>query len=246
MKFQPGRIVNRMHIPITRVCNRQCPSCGIRDTLTWFNKGLDQRDVPVEELRKMGSLLGPLDTIEISGGEPTLHADFEHISNNLRTIFNSKSFMLVTNGVIATKPEKMALLLNYDWVYVSHYTQTFVERYGVNRNNDAEVAAIRAFLADKPQTKLWVQGWIGHVPNPVGQKWNFKTEEVRCAQWKSPMMSCYEGMIYGCCVAYGLPNRGVGVPLTRDWRDHIHKTETPCETSFCSQGLATNLIAYMG
>jgi len=227
MKFLEGRKIYKVHVPIVRVCSRQCPQCGARNQLMWYNKSITEREVSIEELRRAGELIGPVDEMEITGGEPTLHSKFEELTNSLPDIFQCKDFMLVTNGDIAKYPDKMPLLAKYQRVYVSHYTESFANLYGV-KGNTAEVQAIVKYLQDKPEVMLWIQRWNRHTDNGPGPFRGIPG----CGQDRSGMISYYEGMLYGCCVAYGLPYQGKGIPLTRDWRDHLGEIELPCETCF--------------
>jgi hypothetical protein len=227
MKFHPGRKIDKIHVPVTRVCDRQCPQCGAREQLMWYNKGITSKEVSLDELRRAGELIGPIDKIEITGGEPTLHSKFEELTNNLTDIFQCKDFMLVTNGWIFKDPEKLPLLLKYQRVYVSHYTQKFADLYGVENNTELH-ERIRDYLKDYPWIQFWTQVEDRHTPIGVPP---YNGVPV-CGQDTSGMISYYEGMLYGCCVAYGLPYRGIGIPLTSDWRDHLNDIELPCDQCF--------------
>jgi hypothetical protein len=51
---------------------------------------------------------------------------------------------------------------------------------------------------------------------------------------KSDMVSVFEDRIYGCCTSWQLPYRGEGIPVTKDWRDHLGEIEIPCGFCFLS------------
>ena len=128
MKFNPNRVIDRLALPITRACQRQCPECPAR-------AGQDSH-VPVEELKWAGRLIGPIGKIEVTGGEPSLHPEFAEISAGLKEWFKCGDIMLLTNGGIFGRDENLPLLLHYDRVYVSWYTNDFATRYGGDANTE--------------------------------------------------------------------------------------------------------------
>ena len=231
MKFAEGRIANRVQVPIVSVCNRQCPECCARERLTWYNKQIKELEIPIEELRRVGNLIGKIGRIEITGGEPTLHSKFEELTNNLETIFQCNDFMLVTNGWLFGKdPSKLPLLLKYQRVWVSHYTEQFVARHG-GVSNTFEYMLVTQFLQAHHHLNVMKVQIDGHVP--YGEP---PYEGTPCAHYWSDMIAYHEGQLFGCCVAWSLPLQGKGIPLTSEWRDHVKEIELPCETCFRSGG----------
>ena len=119
MEFNNNRIINKIQVPIVRICNRKCPDCCARYELTWFNKNLNKDfEISLEELKRAGEMFGELNEIEITGGEPTMHSQFEELSNNLHNYFNCNNIILVSNGWLFEKDlSKLYLLLKYDPSY---------------------------------------------------------------------------------------------------------------------------------
>lgn len=232
MKWPTDRRVTKIQIPITRVCNRRCANCCARHQLTWFNPEITEREVSVLELTLAGDLIGEIEQLEITGGEPTLHSRFEHISQNLPDLFRCSDVMLVTNGETFRDESKLPLLLHYRRVYVTHYTRSFADHYGVEPNTEA-FTRIEKYLEAHPLVQFWPQVMDRHVPYgepPHGG--------VPCGQERTGMISYYEGRLYGCCVAWSLEDRGKSIPLTADWREHLTEIELPCETCFMSRRAA--------
>jgi organic radical activating enzyme len=225
MKFVHGRVINRMAIPITRMCNRHCPDC-----MAWARTDPSKSHVSTEELRWAGAVMGPIQKIEITGGEPTLHPDFEEISEHIHEWFQCKDIMLLTNGYLFdSHPDKMPLLLCYDRVYVTHYTHIFKEIYGTPVNTDVH-DKIQVFIKDYPQVKFWSQVMNRH--DPIGKPPYRGACPPHCQYDKGDSLAYYRGQLYGCCTAWQLPYKGRGILLTKDWRNHTTEIELPCEQCF--------------
>ena len=219
MKYPANIITNSIQIPISRICNRQCPDCGARDTLTWYNKSIIEKEVSLEELKIVGDKIGKIERLEITGGEPTLHSKFEELASNLKYYFQCDNIWLITNGWLFKKdPSKLKLLLNFQNVYITHYTDIFAQKNGGTTNTN--------FLKNYPK--------IGFHPNTM----NSHTRHLPpyggnpCHLAYIGFNSYYEGKLYGCCTAWSQPNRGTGIPLTEDWRNHLTEIDLPCKDCF--------------
>ena len=230
MKFNINRIITKVHIPIIRICNQRCPNCCARHELTWYNKNLNkEKEVSLEELKWAGELLGYIPEIEITGGEPTLHSQFEELTNNLRNYFNYKKIMLVSNGFLFGKdPSKLPLLLKYDRYYFTHYTNQF-DKENKTGTNTKTIEMITEYIKKNIRPKWLPVDVSSHIiygsPPYPGRS---------CERNNSNMISYYEGKLYGCCIAWSLENKGIGIPLTKNWRNELHNIELPCESCFLS------------
>jgi radical SAM protein with 4Fe4S-binding SPASM domain len=82
------------YFEITNICNLNCRTCYNRSGL---NK--QRREIPAAQLRESIDILLPLglQRVLISGGEPTLHAEFDDILD-LINAYPQLSFGIVTNG----------------------------------------------------------------------------------------------------------------------------------------------------
>lgn len=234
MKFHPDRQIKRLALPLTRVCNRKCPECPARIRLGVLGQGQVPTDthVPVSELLWAGKLIGPIDSIEVTGGEPTLHPDFKWISESFHHIFKCKDILLLTNGFeFDTKPEKLPLLLNYDRVYITWYTNEFAIRHH-SEANTTQVNIVEDFCKRNGKP-VHVQRMDSHIPfKPPVEGVNACMFGYNNATWPGDMVTYYRGQIYGCCTAWELDHPGRGILLTSDWRDHLKEIELPCESCF--------------
>jgi hypothetical protein len=234
MKFNVERIIDKIQVPIVRICNRSCPECCARYELTWYNKDIlnKEREVSIEELRWAGNLFGKLNYMEITGGEPTLHSQFEEISNNIHNIFSCDSIMLVTNGwLFGHDPSKLPLLLKYEKIWFSYYTEQFVKNHG-GKTNQKEYELVSKFLKENGQPN-WEPIIINcHTlfedPPYADKPCGYNTEKT------SNMIAYYEKKLYGCCVSWSIQYKGNPIPLTIDWRDHLGEIDLPCMQCFIS------------
>ena len=217
MRFLEGRKIDRIALPIIRECNRRCPECPARGS----------GYVPADELKWVGEMLGPIKTIEVTGGEPSIHPDFRYISENIHNWFDCKDIMLLTNAEeFLRDPGKLPLLLHYDRVYISWYTNDFGIKYGIGPNTGA-VNFAEDYLKDNGRY-VWVQRMDRHTP--IGKP-PYKGIPT-CGYDRGDSVGYSGGMIYGCCVALWLKDKGKGIPLTKDWREHLGEIELPCANCF--------------
>lgn len=234
MKYNPERVIHRVALPITRVCQRTCPECPARIRPGVLGPLQLPKDthVPVSELLWAGKTLGPVDTIEVTGGEPSMHPDFQWISESIHHIFKCKDILLLTNGYLFEKDEsKLPLLLNWDRVYITWYTNEFAMKYRTDANTTV-VNRIEDYLKRQGR-QVWVQRMDTHVPfQPPVEGVNACMFGYNNTQWPGDMVTYYRGQIYGCCTSWELDSPGRGIVLTPDWRDHLKEIELPCESCF--------------
>ena len=228
MKWHEGRVINRLALPITRACNRNCPECAARNAAPPRNPR--EPHVSVDELKWVGKTLGPIGKIEMTGGEPTLHPDFQEISEHIHEWFQCQDIMLLTNGYLFNAQDKLPLLLNFDRIYISWYTNNFVLKHGTESNTEA-VNFIEDYLK-KNGKWVWIQRMDAH--DRIGKPPYKGVCPPHCQYDKGDSLGYNRGQLYGCCTAYGLPYRGKGILLTEDWRDHLTELELPCEQCFLS------------
>lgn len=227
MKFLKTRSIDKIQIPITTVCNRSCPHC-------YAKLALNKQVFSYEYLQEVGRTIGEIGQIEISGGEATTHPDFEKISNNLQALFSCRDILLATNGYIFKDDKKLPLLLKYQRVWLSHYNDEFVEKYGGKTNTEI-VNKIEDFINSSryPKPLLYNIPIINHVE--FSEKYN----GIPCDQYRSNMISCFNGKIYGCCVSWSI-DEDLGVPLSKNWRQDIYKINIPCEKCVMSNLLGVD------
>lgn len=227
MKFLAERKIDRLALPITRKCNRSCPECMARDRTG------DPYEVSVDGLKWVGKMIGPIGRIEVTGGEPSMHPNFKEISEGLHDWFKCNNIMLLTNGWLFEDSQYLPILLEYDWVYVTHYTDDFVKNHGTETNTEVH-DKIQDYLSRQSKTQFWSQTMDFHYP--IGKPpYNGVPKPPRCYYYSGKFadsLAYYRGQLYGCCTAWQLPYRGKGITLTEKWRDEIQKIELPCEQCF--------------
>lgn len=91
--------IEKAYIEITNICNLNCQTCYNRSGL---NK--ERREISVEQLENAILLLSKYGAKRflISGGEPTLHSEFNKIAELIRK-YKHLSFGVVTNGTTGNK-----------------------------------------------------------------------------------------------------------------------------------------------
>jgi hypothetical protein len=192
--------------------------------LTWYSPHAEWTALPIEKLQEYGRLIGHIENVEISGGEPTLHPEFEAIARDIHDILDCPNIWLVTNGwLFREHPEKLPLLDCFDTVYFSYYTDEFVARYGTRSNADI-VRAVAEYAQKHGHKGVHVEAIDWHIPYHLPDG-----DGVPCWWYPADMISLYDGTLYGCCVAWGLKYKGRGIPLTADWREHLKEIDLPCE-----------------
>lgn len=221
--FSTKRNIVRIALPITTICNRDCPECPAHRKKGEPSFG----HVPLDTIKRYGETLGHFYRLEVSGGEPTLHPDFPYLAENWHNLFDCDEVMLLTNGRF---PDSyLQYLPLHERVYTTHYNEKFAARHG-GPVNTADVRRVGDYLFAYPKTIFHPQEMDGHVPigsGPYSGRCMFGYE-------KSDMVSVFEDRIYGCCTAWQLPYRGEGIPVTKDWRDHLGEIEIPCGFCFLS------------
>jgi organic radical activating enzyme len=217
VNFKTRRNIDRLALPITRRCNRDCPECPAKDN--------DSEDTTREELIWAGELIGPIGHIEVTGGEPTIHKDFEWFAENVHNIFQCNDILILTNG--SMPKDKWPLLLKFDRVYITNYTDKF-EKAHKCPSNTAQATELRDWLEANGMS-VWLQDMDIHFQKSSKQRWAngciFFYDE-------KDMVAYYKGQIYGCCTSWQLPYRGRGIVLTKDWRNDLKDIDLPCDNCF--------------
>jgi organic radical activating enzyme len=226
LKFKTNRVIDRLALPITRMCNRKCPECPARQE--------NGRHVSVDELKWIGKMIGKIGKIEVTGGEPSLHPDFEEISEHIHEWFDCDDIMVLTNGYLFTDESRLPLLLKWDKVYVTWYTNDFAIKYRISTNTEV-VNRIEDYLKQNGH-HIWVQRMDSHIPKDSTLPW---ANKCVFGYDENDMIAYHRGQIYGCCTSWQLENRGRGIVLTDNWRDDLKDIDLPCSQCFLGS-VATN------
>lgn len=159
-----------------------------------------------------------VDTIDISGGEPSIHPDLEEWSPKLKDLFGCNKLTMDTNGTMFEK--KPDMFGHYDKIYVTHYTEnTYL---GCVDNMD-KINYLKAYYPDRPEL-LHVSGEMVHVDRS-------RRGTGSCFRGSSGTVHYAGGKLYPCCVAPGLDTK-VSIPLTENWKEEIINKKPPCHDCF--------------
>lgn len=200
----------------TTACNRQCPFCALRIPT------LPVQHMCLEEVYRIGPLMGKIDVLAVSGGEPTLHPQFEEFTRAVRQAFDFGVLNLATNG--ARLLEYRSGWHLYDNIGISLYPKH--ECYHEIASNEALVEQIKAecepvrhdwLKVRGAQTMLAIYGPIIHGTTPWPSR--------RTCHKNHTTALILNGLIYPCC-AY--PESAEGVAITPGWRERWEQLIPAC------------------
>jgi hypothetical protein len=101
---------------ITHLCNKYCDGCSHRI------KESDYKYLTINEYEKIFQAIKhlPISEIEITGGEPFLHPDFNELINRVFNDFPASRIILVTNGKLISSLNP-AERNRFDRIYITWY-----------------------------------------------------------------------------------------------------------------------------
>ena len=211
--YKKRREITKVNFSITSRCNRACPDCSYG-----MQNEKMQVDLTLEQIKEYAQYFQELDTINITGGEPSFHKNFKDFSEQVRSIFSTHKLTIETNGYAFIKnPE---LFLSFDEVYVSNYDNN---TYDGCQGNQKEIKFMQEYLKGKKTEIILVQTL--HL-NKVGKG-------GICARGLSENVSFFKGLIYPCCTGQGVPG-AIGLIPCSDWREKILKIPLPCKNCIFS------------
>lgn len=210
------RAITCVSVALTTHCNLACPDCCCDIPRRAHGAG-----VSWEYLAEAAGSLRGIPRINITGGEPTTHPQFDAWAPKFRELFDCQTLTLETNGLLAIR--HLEALQHFDKVYVTHYTQgtfrTAPEAYRVD--NTQQIEKLKMALG----ARLHVKPHMYHEPRA-------RQRGTRpCAAAHSETVAYWNGRLFPCCLADGVPN-AVGIELTPDWRTQILTVAPPCATCF--------------
>ncbi len=93
-----GRIQNYLRISVTDRCNLRCVYCMPEEGLAWKPR---EEILTYEEIVRLAQLMVNLGVtkIRLTGGEPTIRQDFEHLIEGLGQVSGLQSLYMTTNGL---------------------------------------------------------------------------------------------------------------------------------------------------
>jgi len=187
------------NIMIATVCNRRCPKCCCADIV----HGSPPRFFSAEAIADEVALLDRAEVIYLTGGEPTLHPDFDNVLRLSRKARGEKLLFLMTNG--AKLSEKASAT-----AFVNRVCISILDGYSKN--------ILKNYLRVKPKSVI-VDPWREpHYATTGGD---------RPCHRHLTTISVMDGLVYPCCVACGI--RGAeSTPLTAEWPSLVRYLRPPC------------------
>src|SRR6185503_3305035 len=106
-----------VQITVTTFCNMKCKECCCAMQIIPKH---DKHFVTWDYMVNAAKYFYGVPTIDITGGEPSIHPELEEWSPKLKQLFGCELLTMDTNGsMFKKKPE---LFRSYDKIYVTHYT----------------------------------------------------------------------------------------------------------------------------
>jgi organic radical activating enzyme len=202
-------MVLNVNYSLSTHCNMSCPDCCAGVTSMAKNK---RRFVSWDYIVNSAKYIQGLD-INITGGEASIHPQFEKFIPKMRKLFNAPLFTTWTNGT--TLKKKAETFKHFDIIYISHYTKDSFEG---SPDNTEDIEFIKNYLKD---TDIRADKVIHQQPND-------NSGMCQRAAINGGTVEFVDGMIYPCCTSSGLPTK-INVPLNKDWKENILTIKPPCK-----------------
>lgn len=178
---------------VTDRCTRKCPHCCFASILDKAPK-----EPSVDDLAVVGTTLGYVHRLHVTGGEPTEHHDFPAIARRCREIFSADTITVGTRKFVED---------------LRHFDEVYFSSYGDNAED-----AKRLLGSGIPCQIGIVKHYPPEVIDPLG---------TGCHRGRANHFAVYDGRVYPCCVAPGVPE-SPSIPLTVDWLEQIAFLKPPC------------------
>lgn len=212
---------NSVNLGITTLCSMKCPKCSIGMPALMKSKRAKHADLTelFADLTTL-TLSQQFKRIHITGGEPTLHPDFEEIVEHIYNENLSEHMTIESNGWGYEK-YKDTFRYAFEKVFITHYLQDAV--YPGSPDNTAIVEMAQKDLGSKLIREPPVKHETQHLL-PIANT-------SPCSKWFSPGLPCgyYHRKLYPCCVSFGI-DENLGIPITADWREQILGKAKGCES----------------
>jgi hypothetical protein len=204
---------NGIQLLITTKCNLHCPYCT-----AGIHLNQPEEFMSIDEIQRLSVYFQGLENMYVSGGEPTLHPDFDYISEHIREWYNPKTLYVWTNSYVPI--ERIPAFRFYDHVNISKYVET---TYPGARNNQDKIDIIyNEFSRLGLPTGILSVGEVFHMgfDNNKGN-----TPCSRKDYDLYPVMT--GGRIYPCCVSPGIITSPY-IIANANWLEQVKELELKC------------------
>ncbi len=199
-------------LSITTYCNMKCPECCAA-----MQSGIKKNHVDWDYMVHAAKHFKGIETIDICGGEATIHPNIREWAPKLKELFGCKYLTIDTNAsMFKIMPD---LFEHFDKVYVSTYPDEFYDGW---KSNESKIEYLKNIYPDK----LHIGYNIIHTPR---DRRGYKP----CERAYSGTIRYEDGRVYPCCIGSGLDTL-VSVPLTENWRKDLDNINPPCGDCFLS------------
>ncbi len=195
------------NVMITTACDRACPDCCCGDVVLRAKGRVFSPESIAAEVRA----LGPVARVYITGGEPTLHPQFEQVARLAHEARGGLPLYLVTNGFrLAEKADAARYFDHIDW-------SRFDAASNAGAPTDPEIG--RRYLARAPAgAGAFSDNHIVHT----------RTQGSGVCGRETFTVSVMAGRVYGCCVACGIEG-AESTELSPGWLDRLGGVALPCD-----------------
>ena len=232
--FRGQNCLNTLNLGITTRCSMKCPNCTV-DVPGIKARGEAEDALPSEIFMDAMKMQG-LRRVHVTGGEPTLHFQFQELCSTLTSWFRCQYLTVETNG-FGYRKYKSAFKELFDLVFITHYVKDAV--YPGSPDNTEIIAGAQQDLGDKLIVEEPVSHLPAHATIQLGKRLSDFAkgqEPTACSKFFDPGLPAgwYDGRLYRCCVGFGI-DKDLGIPVTETWRDEILKLNLGC-AACCFRG----------
>lgn len=149
--------------------------------------------------------------INLTGGEASIHPQFEEFIPKMKALFEAPVFSIWTNGTMFKK--KADAFRYFDVIHVTRYTK---DMYPGCIDNGEQIEFIREYLKNTP------------IPVNVAEITHQKNQGPNmCFRGYTGSVEYVDGYIYPCCAASGTRTK-TRIPLAENWNTDILTVKPAC------------------
>ena len=205
--------ITELMVMLTTRCNRHCCDCLVK-----ANGPEHRRDISMDELLLLSRYFKGISCLHLSGGEPTLHEEFDIIVPKLRDMFDCEHLVMTTNGYGLNRYFNTCMM--FDGIYVSLYPDNFCREDSTNKSEINQFVS-RLDGIGNPTVHIGTlapgdHAHIDLVPRGV---------QV-CSRGNLGYAVYCDNKLYPCCVMQE------GVQVGPYWREDLASVPMDCDACF--------------